>query len=68
VKKMITLEALKNFQEKWKLFMVNMRENFSFYEFCLGFLLIGMGIFFLSIAYTILLNGGLEYSVRIGNP
>lgn len=61
-------DALQNFSGKWKVFMMTLRENFSFYEFCLGLLLISMSIFFLSLAFTVLANGGLEYSVRIGNP
>lgn len=61
-------EALQNLEAKWKVFIRTVRENFSFYEFCLGLLLISMSFFFLSIAYTVLLNGGLEYNVRIGNP
>lgn len=59
-------EALDNFRLKWEHFTKALRENFSAYELALFFLIISMGIFFLSIAYTVLLNGGLEYTVKIG--
>jgi hypothetical protein len=54
---------------KWdnvKKFVYNCRENFSLYEACLGLVLVSMSILFLVIAYTVLLNGGLEYTVKIG--
>lgn len=65
---MNTNEALRNLHQKCGLFMKALRENFSVYDFALFILLLSMSALLLSIAYTILLNGGLEYSVRIGKP
>lgn len=58
-------EALKNLHDKWGLFMKAVRET-SPYEFALFVLLISMSAFLLVIAYTVLLNGGLEYTMKIG--
>ena len=61
-------EASKNFHEKWNLFVNDLKEhcNISFYEVCLGFLLLSMGVLLLVIAYAVFFNGGLEYNVKIG--
>ncbi len=61
-------ESLKDFHEKWKLFVKDLKGNWniSFYEVCLAFVLLSIGVLLLVIAYTVFFNGGLEYTVKIG--
>lgn len=64
---MTTIEAIKKFHEKWGLFVSDLREHgISPYEIILALFLLSISIFFLSISYTVLFDGGLEYSVKIG--
>ncbi len=66
---MTTHEAIKNFREKWCLFMKALREEFSgkaFLDFALAMFFIGASVFCLAIAWAILFGGGFEYAVKIG--
>ena len=60
-------EAIKNFHEKWGLFVRDVKDHgISPYEIILGFFLFSFAVFFLTLSFTILFNGGLEYTVKIG--
>lgn len=41
-------------------------KKIGFRDAVLVVVLLSMSIFFLSLAYTVLFNGGLEYTVKIG--
>jgi len=41
-------------------------KKYTFRDVALIVVLLSMSIFFLSLAYTVLFNGGLEYTVKIG--